>query len=152
MIRLHCGCGGDLKKGYINIDAQLPCDLQHDFRNPLPYLDNSVDEIWANGVIQHFSKVEWKVIKKDWVRVLKSDGVLHLGCWDFPWVLCMFLLHPDQPYALQRVYGGQDGEFDYFKNGFTYERLCAELEEEGVTDFERLPCGEEFIDMICKKI
>lgn len=151
-MKLHLGCGGDLKEGYVNIDAQLPCDLKHDFRNPLPYEDASIDEIWANGVIQHFSKEEWKFIKKDWVRVLKKGGKMHICCWNFPWVLRMFLLHPNEPYALQRIYGGQDGEFDYFKNGFTYERLCTELKEEGMTEFERLPAGEEFIDLICEKL
>jgi len=151
-MKLHLGCGEDLKEGYINIDAQLPCDLKHDFRNPLPYEDGSIDEIWASGVIQLFSKEEWKFIKKDWVRVLKKGGKMHIFCWNFPWVLCMFLLHPNEPYALQRIYGGQDGEFDYFKNGFTYERLTKELEEEGMTNFQRLPSGEEFIDLTCTKI
>lgn len=151
-MKLHCGCGNDLKEGYVNIDAQTPCDLTHDLRNSLPYQDNSIDEIWANDVIQHFSKVEWRSIRKDWVRVLKQGGIMHLSCWNFPWVLCMFLLHSDEPYALQRIYGSQDGEFDYFKNGFTWEKLTRELGEAGMGNFQRQASGEEFIELICEKL
>ena len=152
MVKLHLGCGRDRKEGYINIDAQLPCDLQHDFRSPLPYEDNSIDEIWSNDVIQHFSRKEWKFIKKDWVRVLKKGGVMHLACWDFLWVLRKFLKHPDEPYSMQRIYAGQGDEYDYFKNGFTYEKLTRELQEEGMANFQRQPSGSEFIELTCEKI
>jgi predicted SAM-dependent methyltransferase len=151
-MKLNLGCGNDLKEGYVNIDAVLPCDVLHDLRNPLPYPDNSIDEILANGVIQHVSREEWKGIKKDWVRVLKKGGIMHISCWNFPWVLKEFLAHPDEPYAMQRIYAGQDGEYDYFKNGFTIEKLTRDLQEEGMTNFQRQASGEEFIDLICEKL
>lgn len=150
-MKLHLGCGRDLKEGYINIDAQLPCDVQHDFRNPLPYEDNSVDEIYSDDVIQIFSREEWKKIKKDWVRVLKPGGILKISCWDFPWVLRTYLLHPEVPYNIQRIYAGQVNEWDYIKNGFSYESLVHDLKEEGMDLFERKPYEQEFIHLICVK-
>jgi len=153
---LHLGCGGDLKQStpeekWINIDIHPPFDLQHDLRNPLPFEDSSVDKIYSYDVIQHFSRKEWKLIKKDWIRVLKPKGILNIGCWNFIWVLKEFLAHPDDAYAMQRIYAGQGDEFDYFKNGFTYEKLVADLEEEGMTNFIRKPEIDFFIDIICEK-
>ena len=143
-LKLHLGCGGNRLEDYINIDIrqalpEVKVDLFHDFRTPLPYKGNSVDEIYSRDLIQHFSRKEWQTVKKDWVRVLKPNGVLSLHCHDFEYVLNNFLAHPDNPYWLQAIYAGQDNEFDYFKNGFTYEKLVADLKEEGMTDFQRNP-------------
>lgn len=152
MTKLHLGCGGEIREGYVNIDIQLPFDLQHDFRKPLPFADASVDEIYSHDVIQVFSREEWKFVKKDWARVLKPGGIMMISVWDFTWVLLEFLKHPDDPYAMQRIYAGQDGEYDYFKNGFTWSKLVNDFQEEGMTDFKRDPYEEMFIHMICKKL
>lgn len=140
-----------MRKDYINIDIQPPFDVQHDLRTPLPYADNSVDEIFSWDVIQMFTRKEWQFVKKDWFRVLRPMGRLNVGCWDFAWALRTFLLHPEDPYNMQRIYAGQDNEFDCFKNGFTYEILVADLKEEGFINFERLPNPDYFINLKCEK-
>ena len=151
-MKLHLGCGGDLKKDYINIDIQSPFDVQHDLRKSLPYKDGSIDEIFSDDVIQMFSREEWKFVKKDWVRVLKSGGKLDIICWDFIWVLKTFIEHPEIPYNMQRIYAGQGDEWDFFKNGFTWEKLVEDFKEEGMTNFVRGPEQESSIHLICKKI
>lgn len=55
-MKLHLGCGNDYKEGYINIDAskEVNPDVVWDLENtPLPFRDNSMDEILANHVLEH---------------------------------------------------------------------------------------------------
>jgi SAM-dependent methyltransferase len=99
VIRLNVGCGKDIKKGYINLDqhldngADLVYVLPHimvkhnkDYNNPvyismegdvLPYLNNSVDEIYCSHVLEDFV-YEFEFIMSDFHRVLKPGGLLHI--------------------------------------------------------------------------
>jgi len=154
-MKLNLGSGGTLLKSYINIDIQGPCDLKHDLRESLPYADGSVEEVWADDVIQHFSRAEWSRVKKDWVRVLQPGGKMEIICRDFEHVLKEFLNCKDNSlkwgWRLQCIYAGQDHEYDYFKNGFTYDKLVSDLKEEGMTNFERDLNDKELIHLICYK-
>jgi SAM-dependent methyltransferase len=55
-MKLHLGCGNDKLAGYINLD--LSPDVKPDKvwnleKTPLPFEDDSVDEIVANHVLEH---------------------------------------------------------------------------------------------------
>jgi predicted SAM-dependent methyltransferase len=141
MLKLHLGCGGEILSDYTNIDIQPPYDICHDLRQPLPYDDDSVDEIYCRDVIQLFSREEWKKIKKDWYRVLKPGGKIELICWDIYYVIFNFITNQDGErwsYWLQCLYAGQENEYDYFKNAFSWIKLTNDLKEEGFSHFERL--------------
>jgi len=156
-MKLHLGCGGIKLNGYINIDVLDRCgcvDLIHDLRSPLPYEDGSVEEIYCRDLIQHFSREEWKKVKKDWVRVLEQNGVLRIECHDFEYVLKNFTNDTDGKrwgYWLQCIYAGQEDEFDYFKNAFTYEKLVSDLSAEGMERFDKEKENDYFIHLICYK-
>lgn len=57
--RLHLGCGGDVRTGWINLDSRpLPgvdvvADLDACRRKKLPFPDNSVDEFMGNHILEH---------------------------------------------------------------------------------------------------
>jgi len=74
-MKLNLGCGTDIKKDYVNIDVvKLPgvnkiVDLN---KLPLPFNDNSADEIYLNHVIDHLDKPT--LFLKDCHRVLKEKG------------------------------------------------------------------------------
>jgi predicted SAM-dependent methyltransferase len=75
-MKLNLGCGGDLLPGYINCDkyyekADIICDV-----NKLPFEDNSVEEIFACHIIEHFDFREAFVVLEEWKRVLKDGGLL----------------------------------------------------------------------------
>ena len=79
MTKLNIGCGTDIKKGYINIDTHKEngADLIHKLPDKLPFEDNSVDEIYCSHVLEDFG-YEYIDIMKDFHRVLKKSGILHI--------------------------------------------------------------------------
>jgi len=81
-IRLNLGCGKKKVEGFIGVDIKN-ADVVADIRK-LPYEDNSVDEIMAIHVCEHFYRHEIASVLKEWMRVLKPNGrmVLELPCLD----------------------------------------------------------------------
>ncbi len=91
-MKLHVGCGTNKINGWINIDAVAEChpDLLHDLSLPLPYADQSADELMANGVLEHFDKYMRYSVLGEWARVLKVGGILRMGVPDFKKLLFRF--------------------------------------------------------------
>ena len=54
-MKLHLGCGNDIKKGYLNCDIskEVNPDKIVDLEKRLPFKNNSVSEIIANHVFEH---------------------------------------------------------------------------------------------------
>jgi len=78
-IKLNLGCAKDIKPGYLNIDLyDHPQVKKCDVRD-LSFLDNnSVDEIFAKDIIEHMSFSDVKKAIKEWVRVLKPNGIIFI--------------------------------------------------------------------------
>lgn len=78
MIKLNLGSGGDYIKGFINVDLYAEkADERYDI-SKLPYEDETVSEIRAFHVIEHFDYMQGHDVLKEWHRVLKIGGRLHL--------------------------------------------------------------------------
>ena len=76
--RLNLGCGTDRKEGWVNLDsADIPgVDVVHDIEKlPLPFPDNSFDEILCQDILEH---VEYIPVLKDLHRILAPGGALHI--------------------------------------------------------------------------
>lgn len=97
-IRLNLGCGGRPLPEYINVDMdtleamrlrypnqQFDDDIvivQSDLFN-LPYEEGSVDEVRADGLIEHLPFIDEPKFFKEVVRILKPGGLLNLSTVDF---------------------------------------------------------------------
>lgn len=116
-IRLNLGCGADIKQGYINIDQRwIEGVNQVADVSRLPYKDKSVTEVLANDVIEHFPREQTEMVLKEWIRVLRPDGILKIQCPDVR-TLAYGLVYnqiPTNEFS-RRIYGGQeyDGNFHY---------------------------------------
>lgn len=85
-IKLHLACGKDYRQGYINVDYYTENFVKVDQRfdiTDIPYADDSVDEILALHVIEHFDFHEGQRVLSEWYRVLKPNGKLVLETPDF---------------------------------------------------------------------
>ena len=91
-MKLHLGCGTKKLEGWINIDSVPECrpDLVHDITRPLPYADQSADELLAEDLLEHFDKYIRYLVFYEWTRVLKIGGKITLQVPDFKTILSRY--------------------------------------------------------------
>lgn len=76
-VKLNVGCGEWLIGGYVNIDAdpEQHVDLVATVP-PIPYADDSVDEVWACHFLEHLDQQTGAVFLRECYRVLRPGGVV----------------------------------------------------------------------------
>lgn len=142
-MRINLGCGGDIRKGYLNIDVRplgpsvLQLDLEKQLLAPLP--DGCAEEILAKDVIEHISWRRVDDLLRDCFRVLKPEGVLLIQVPDMEAIARKVILNPGFQYGELKgwraisfwVYGAQDYPENLHKAGFTIQTLRELLESIG---------------------
>lgn len=157
-MRLHLGCGKNVKKGYINIDAYVdaPGVEKLDIFN-LPYANNSVDEVLTEHLIEHIMFKDEEKFWRESYRVLKPGGVMICETPDMEWLCERFVTaiddfkefykvgHKDHYFGNGRsvehrwgiltthFFGNQNGEGQFHYNGFTKAKLIRIQEIVGFT-------------------
>jgi SAM-dependent methyltransferase len=133
MIKLNLGCGIYYKPGHINIDSyeQSIGDIIADIRH-LPYKNNSVDEIEASHVLEHFDGIILPFLLSEWYRILKPLGELYI---ETPHLVktvkkLRFSNYSTQKRSLRFLFG-IDIPGNFHKFGFTPSFLKKTLEEVG---------------------
>lgn len=119
MLRLNIGAGDWKPDGYTTYDLyDATADVKGDART-LPYVDNSVDEILASHLLEHFSFHEAFVVLTEWKRALKPDGKLILEVPNLLETCRMFVAEPTRRlWLLPTIFGypwvsGQGHLFGY---------------------------------------
>jgi len=116
-IRLDLGAGDISPPGFI------PCGRSHGTEiYPLPYGDESVDEIRAAHVLEHFPHGQVDAVVKDWVRALKKGGRIRIAVPDFSAIAESYLTGQSAPHE-HFLMGGQVDSDDYHKSMFDRSRL-----------------------------
>ncbi|MGQ9845887.1 MAG: class I SAM-dependent methyltransferase [Bacteroidales bacterium] len=85
MIKLNLGCGNLKITDYINVDINPKCkpDIIADIIKPLPFKDNSVDEVLLFHTIEHIQKSLRPVLLRNIYKVLKLHGILLISYPEF---------------------------------------------------------------------
>ena len=142
-IKLNLGCGNTNLKGYINIDCIenefIKPDIKADVSKELPFESNSVDEILASHVIEHFRVWQLKEILFEWRRVLKVGGKLIIECPDIEKAIRNFKDFPnDLTMNMWAFFGDPHFQETSMEHHWAYsvKTLIPWLVEAGFTDFK----------------
>lgn len=151
-IKLHLACGSEYREDYINVDlyADAKVDARFDVAS-LPYEDNSVDEIKAFHIIEHFDWHKGNEVLKEWARVLKPGGKLWLETPDFYESCKQFIqvFEKNDGEGIARMYGHffseawLPGQAHLFL--FTEPQLRTQLEWAGFGDIARVPPSSGYL-------
>ncbi|MHB8628331.1 MAG: class I SAM-dependent methyltransferase [Aggregatilineales bacterium] len=128
-VKLHVGCGGDIKAGYVNIDEFNPkADLQLSIQ-ALNYPDNSIEQIEGYMVLEHLSPQDALAFVQNAHRMLHPGGRLVLEVPDLAKIARLLLIFADDAeylddgaFGLRGVFGEPTQHMtvgDYHKWGYT---------------------------------
>lgn len=100
------------REGWTTLDIDGDPDIKANAFEPLPLQDSSVDELYSSHVIEHTGWNTVKDVLKEWGRVVKPGGVMHLKCPDFAYHVKRYQSDPAMLYAegglMYGLYGQQD--------------------------------------------
>lgn len=117
MIKLDLGAGDIVRPGFIPLGHGHGTEIY-----PLPYADESVDEIVCSHALEHFPHGEVGNVLHDWTRALKKGGKLRISVPDFSKIAQSYLEGRAAPHQAW-VLGGQTDPDDYHKAMFDRETL-----------------------------
>lgn len=134
MLKLNLGSGPEhLKiKDYENIDLK---DGKSAY--PLQYNSETVDEIRASHILEHFGKHEVQQVLKNWVDKLRPGGVLKIAVPDFDKIAKAYVDQQKMEHSPNDyIMGGQSDENDFHKSMFNKAILTKLLEAVGLRDIQ----------------
>jgi predicted SAM-dependent methyltransferase len=144
-MKLHLGCGNKVIPGYVNIDIQANEGVECFDISNLPYVENSIDEIYSCANIEHFSRhdrqglkmAKWDEVIDHWRKILKPGGILRLSTADFEAVCEVYMKNKNIQEILGLIVGGQKDPYDYHGMIFDFDFMKLKLEEIGFKDVKR---------------
>ena len=120
---LNIGSGDQRLDGYINIDPYNKNSEAPWFADKLPLNDCTVALIKSYQTIEHFEHEKMFEIMKEWHRVLKPGGELHMNTPDITHSCKLVADNPKQPWLLARIFGNQSHPGQFHKWGYTPQEL-----------------------------
>ena len=131
-IRLNLGSGEIPLAGYENLDRKNGKEVY-----PLvSYADNSVDEIRASHILEHFGRLDTFKVLQNWASKLKIGGVLKVAVPDFSIIADQYVKGNKDPRfdVGGFICGGQVDADDYHKAIFDRPGLEAAFRQIGLDD------------------
>lgn len=146
-LRLNLGCGEFHLDGFVNVDAQeevkpdLVCDILD-----LPYEPETVDEIYAGHILEHFDWKEGEEALRYWMKLLKPGGRISICVPDIDYVIKEYAANPSPEklremndtyiYSLHQVYP--------HKYAYSADLLKETMESAGFVDLKRMPVDHPY--------
>jgi predicted SAM-dependent methyltransferase len=148
MTKLHLGCGTKNLHGYTNIDIRyLPgVDEVNNIRHLRNYSVNSVSEIYACHVLEHFSRYDYLEVLRRWYDLLEDGGVLRLAVPNFAAIVEVYQKQNNLKALIGLLYGGQDYEENYHYVTFDEPSLSQDLLNLGFNHVELWDSSRNLID------
>ena len=86
-LKLNVGCGKAKVLGWVNIDIEPGADLVMDVGKGVPFDDGSVDFIYNEHFLEHFTFEAGESILMEFSRCLKKGGVLRIAVPDLEYII-----------------------------------------------------------------
>lgn len=133
------GCGEKYLEGYKHLDARKFSHVDYvtdDLSNLSMFEDNSVDEIYACHILEHFTRKDMDdgTILKEWYRILKKGGILRIAVPNFEAIVEEYLSSKNLELIIGLLYGGQDYEYNFHYQTFDFKRLSDLLNSVGFSE------------------
>jgi predicted SAM-dependent methyltransferase len=147
-VKLHIGCMGKAIPGFKRLDAVQWGDVDYvqDARDLSNFESNTVEEIYASHILEHFSNPEVPLVLKDWNRAIKPGGTLWVSVPDFDAIVEMYLRmgRKMSTWIHHLIHGDQGEPYHTHYQSFTYPVLSGKLSDAGFNRMEKvkyLPYG-----------
>jgi predicted SAM-dependent methyltransferase len=145
-IRVNLGCGHKPIEGYLNVDQRaLPkVDIRADILD-LPFEQNTVQEIFAAHLVEHFTAQSLRTeVLPYWHSLLAPQGVLRLIA---PNAQAMIMAYANQKMPFDQLttvlLGMQEYDGDFHFAMLSPENLTKLLQEAGFADIQLLTDNRE---------
>lgn len=141
-LKLHLGCGRRFIPDYVHIDLASAPHIDHvsDVRDLSFVPSDTVDVIYACHILEHFGRLEFIDVLKEWRRVLKPNATLRISVPDFAACANIYYergLEDGLSGLIGLVMGGQRDQYDFHKMIFDEPFLTTILSEIGFHDIAR---------------
>ncbi len=130
-LKINVGAGRDIRNDYINIDNRElhGIDIVADV-NELPFEKDTVDEVYAAHLIEHFTEYQLKKLITIWFGLLKKGGELVLITPNLEIMVKDYVGGKIDWNNLRRIIlGGQDYVGDYHYNAFSPDYLTGFIQK-----------------------
>jgi predicted SAM-dependent methyltransferase len=131
-MKVDLGCGNAVRgEDYIGVDKFVPAGIRSELEF-LPFLDNSIDDIWSSHALEHFPMGKINSILKEWFRILKpSSGKAIIQVPNFDYVARYWFTGENRGWAEMMIFGNQAHDGEFHKCAFTAATLKGDLEAAG---------------------
>ena len=126
--RLNIGGGRTPIPGYLTVDRVFG-----DEAYPLEFGDDTLDEIYASHVLEHFGWSEYEDVLRDWIRAIRPGGTLRISVPDIDRAMAM-AGQPGMPPVGAVLMGGQTDPNDFHKSAWNTPDLTALLKRLGLVN------------------
>lgn len=125
---IDIGCGhAHLKvEGYKVLTYDKQDNTYPDYRGDvrrLPFASKEFDLVYSSHVLEHLRRTETNQTLKEWMRLVKDDGLFILKLPDLEWGLQHIADPSEAANAFNVLYGAQQDSYDFHYNGFTLVSL-----------------------------
>lgn len=123
----------------------------------LDYPEGSAEVIVCVQTLEHLTRDEVNHALKNWYKILKPGGTLHIDVPDFEETARLLLaqkLEADKEWYYRLIYGSQKDSFSIHKDGYSEEKLRNILAQNSFKNIRRLRDNRHFypsIIMECSK-
>jgi len=124
-LNLGSGPRGIDDRRWINVDGYSDANVHFllDFNRPLPFADSSLDGVFCEHVIEHFSQEDGLNLAREILRCLRPGGVVRIIVPDAERVMRAYFDHPQQLAERRKTQTAIEAVNSYFRQRYEHQFL-----------------------------